>query len=196
LNVQRNMMQLMSTGGAGGGAVTGGSKADPQMQALLNQMANKYKLDAKLFTAQMQLESAGFDPRVISGARRGGSGEVGIGQFMESNITARLKSQGMTLDQYLGDANVQVEQAAKYMAELVQTFGDYDKALQAYNGGAGGIGSSATQKYTALVHEIATTLQAQNTGGAATLMSAGGTGRMSLNVDQITAGRQAGLEHG
>jgi tape measure domain-containing protein len=193
LNVQRNMMQLMSTGGGAGGAVTGGSKADPQMQALLNQMANKYKLDAKLFTAQMQLESAGFDPRVTSGARRGGSGEVGIGQMMPATLTAALQKNGLTLDQYLGDAKVQVELAAQHMAELVAVFGDYDKALQAYNGGSGGVGSAATQKYASLVHEIATTLQSQNAGGAGTQLMSASAGRMNLNVDQITAGRQAGL---
>jgi hypothetical protein len=185
LNVQRSGMQMMSS-------VTGGSKASPQLQQILNEMAAKYKLDAKLFTAQMQHESAGFDPNVISGARKGGSGELGIGQFMPATLTAMLKKNGLTLDQYLGNAKVQVELAAQHMSELVQVFGDYDKALMAYNGGAGGAGSSATVKYKDIVHQVADTLQAQNTGGGTQLMSAV-AGRMNLNVDQITAGRQAGL---
>jgi len=179
-------------GGAGGmqtmsSKVTGGSKANPEIQAILNAVAEKYKLDAKLFTAQIQHESAGFDPNVISGVRKGSSGELGLGQFMPDTLKAMLQKNNLTMQQYLGDAQVQIELAGQHMAELVTTFGDYDKALQAYNGGAGGVGSAATTKYAQIVHEVASGLQSVNTSQNITAQ------KMSMNVDQITAGRQAGL---
>lgn len=189
--------QFAGSAGSGNGAqmlsyVTGGSKAGA-LQDTINRTAGKYGLPANLFTAQLQHESAGFDPRVISGARKGGAGELGLGQFMPGTLTTMLQRNGLTLEQYLNNAEVQIELAAQHMAELVKIFGDYDKALMAYNGGPGGVGSAATQRYANIVKEVAATLQTSNATGSGTqLMSAVGS-QMSLNVDQITAGTQAGL---
>lgn len=183
----------MSSGGAAGlmsfrGNASGG-KADPGMAALLNEMAAKYKLDARLFMAQMQHESAGFDPNVTSGKRKGVSGELGIGQFMPGTLTTMLQRNGLTLEQYLGNAKVQVELAAQHMSELVTTFGDYDKALQAYNGGSGGVGSAATQRYAAIVKDVAATLKTEGTGGT----EAASAIKMNMGISQIRAATEGGL---
>lgn len=181
-----NAMKMMSTTT---GAVTGGSKASPQLQAAINAAASKYGLPANLFTAQLQHESAGFDPRVLTGERKGGSGEIGIGQFMVPTLIPRLQAMGKSIDDYLKDVNLQIEVAAKYMSELVQTYGDYDKALQAYNGGPGGVGTSATVMYSNIVNQLASTLQTNKQN--MTMMSA--SAGMNLGISQITAGKNAGL---
>lgn len=193
-----NMFSSESGSGSGTGMtnmsyVTGGSKASPGLQGIINKMAEKYRLDAKLFTAQLQHESAGFDPNVISGARKGGSGELGLGQFMPGTLKAMLERNNLTLQQYLGNAEVQVELAAQHMEELLKTFGDYGKALQAYNGGPGGVGSAATQKYEQIVRSVADTLQAENRSGAGSGMQMLSTGRMTMGKNQIQAGMEAGL---
>lgn len=184
LNVQKSMMSLLSAGGA-----ATGSKASPELEGVINKMAQKYGLDPKLFLAQLQHESAGFDPNVLTGKRRGGAGEVGVGQFLPST----LKGLGVDLDTYLKDVNLQVETAAKYLSDLVKQYGDIDKALMAYNGGPGGVGSAATQRYVAIVKQLADTLRQQSSGGGGMQMLSASATRMNMNVDQITAGRQAGL---
>lgn len=186
LAVNRSTMALM-------GNVTGGSKASPELQGSINAAAGRHGLDPALFTAQLQHESAGFDPAVLTGARKGGAGELGIGQFLPST----LKGLGVDIDTYIKDVNLQIETSAKYLSDLVTQYGSIDKALQAYNGGPGGVGSPATQNYVNIIHGIAQQLTTQPN---MTMMSSGGGigsgfSPMNLGVSQITAGAAAGLSN-
>lgn len=180
---QTSSMGLMSN------VIGGGAPGD--LQNIINASASKHGLPANLFTAQLKNESANFDPNVISGARKGGSGELGIGQFMPATLNSMLQKNGVSLQQYLGDVKIQVEFAAQQMQDLVTQFGDYDKALEAYNGGPGGVGSAATQNYVSIVHSLASQLQMQTQQSPMQMMSAGGG--MQLNKSQITAGKESGL---
>ncbi len=190
-------LKSMSSASSGGmmmmSSVTGGSKASPELQSAINSAASRHGLDPALFTAQLQHESAGFDPNVLTGARRGGLGEVGIGQFLPST----LKSLGVDMDKYLSDVNLQIETSAKYLSDLVTQYGDIDKALQAYNGGAGGVGTAATQNYVNIIHSIAAQLTTSKNGNGTTMMNmaaGGGFASISgLKTTQMTAGAQAGL---
>lgn len=183
--MQSSVAKLMSTGagagGGGAGAVTGGPNAAPgNIQAIINQMAKQYGLSPALFTAQLKQES-NFNPNAV-----GGSGERGVGQIMPATLTSLLQKNGVSMQQYLTDIQTQIQVSASHMADLIAQFGDYDKALQAYNGGPGGVGTAATQHYSDIIHQIAQQITTTNTD------LRGGAG-MQLNVDQITAGKAAGL---
>ena len=84
--------------------------------------------DANMFVAQMQVESGDFNPDVVYGTKRGGSGEMGVAQYMPFNITAR----GVNPN----DPESMLRDAAKWMKEKVQYFGDWEAALVNYNSGA------------------------------------------------------------
>ena len=45
------------------------------------------------------------------------------------------------------DAQQSIEGAAKYLKEKFDKYGDWHTALEAYNGGDGNVGSSATKEY-------------------------------------------------
>jgi soluble lytic murein transglycosylase-like protein len=77
-----------------------------------------------VFIRQINQES-GFDPNVI-----GAEGEIGIAQFMP----ATARSLGINAH----DPVASLSKAAHLMASYLKTFnGDYEKALAAYNAGAG-----------------------------------------------------------
>lgn len=83
---------------------------------------------AEIFSRQMQLESAGFDPDVIAGRRVSSAGAEGIAQLMPSsypNVNRR-------------DPVASLHVGAQTMQANLQKFGgDVRKALAAYNAGAG-----------------------------------------------------------
>lgn len=89
---------------------------------LARQKAIKYGLDPDLFVRQIQAESA-FRPDAVSSA-----GAIGLGQLMPA--TARE----LGVDPRDPDQNL--EGAARYMKQQLDTFGDYSLALAAYNAGA------------------------------------------------------------
>jgi soluble lytic murein transglycosylase-like protein len=85
---------------------------------------------AAVFSRQMGLESAGFDPDVIYGRRVSSAGAEGIAQLMPSSYpnVNRL------------DPIASLNAAAQTMQANLQTFGgDLRKALAAYNAGGGTI---------------------------------------------------------
>lgn len=83
---------------------------------------------AEVFSRQMELESAGFDPDVIYGRRRSAAGAEGIAQLMPSSYP----------DVNRLDPVASLYAAAETMRGNLQTFGgDLRMALAAYNAGAG-----------------------------------------------------------
>lgn len=106
--------------------------ADPpeKIQEVVDDMACKYELPAKLITAMIKVES-GFNPRAVSP-----EGACGLMQLMPG--TARM----------MGVKNVfeirqNVEGGCRYMKQLMDQFdGDVELALAAYNAGP-----SSVEKY-------------------------------------------------
>jgi len=111
---------------------------------LARQKALKYGLDPDLFVRQIQAESS-FNPNAVSPA-----GAIGLGQLMPA--TARE----LGVDPNNPDQNL--EGAARYMRQQLDSFGDYGLALAAYNAGpsrvqkAGGIPNiTETQNYVSKI---------------------------------------------
>lgn len=92
---------------------------------LARQKALKYGLDPNLFVRQIQAESS-FNPNAVSSA-----GAIGLGQIMP----ATAKELGINPE----DPDQNLEGAARYMRQQLDTFGDYPLALAAYNAGAGNV---------------------------------------------------------
>jgi DNA-directed RNA polymerase specialized sigma24 family protein len=80
-------------------------------------------IDPDCFQRQINQES-GFNP-----AARGSSGEIGIAQFMPSTAA------GLGINPY--DPEQSLKGAAQLMGRFAVKYGDYRKALAAYNGGSG-----------------------------------------------------------
>jgi hypothetical protein len=104
---------------------------------LISAAAAKYGVPPSLAVSVAQRES-GFNQ-----AARGTSGEVGVFQLMPG--TARdLGVDPASLDQ-------NIDGGVRYLAQMYAQFGDWHKALEAYNGGPGnvqrGTVSSAAQSY-------------------------------------------------
>lgn len=93
---------------------------------LIQAKAKKYGLDPNLLASLVRQES-NFNPYAVSYC-----GAMGLGQLMPE--TAR----------YLGvkdpfNASQNLDAAAKYLKEQLDTFGNVDKALAAYNAGPGAV---------------------------------------------------------
>lgn len=111
---------------------------------LARQKALQYGLDPDLFVRQIQAESA-FRPDAVSSA-----GAIGLGQLMPA--TARE----LGVDPNNPAQNL--DGAARYMKQQLDTFGNYPMALAAYNAGpsrvqkAGGIPNiTETQNYVSKI---------------------------------------------
>jgi hypothetical protein len=92
---------------------------------LARQKALKYGIDPDLFVRQIQAESS-FNPKAVSSA-----GAIGLGQIMP----ATAKELGINPE----DPDQNLEGAARYMRQQLDTFGEYPLALAAYNAGAGNV---------------------------------------------------------
>ena len=92
---------------------------------LARQKALKYGLNPDLFVRQIQAESS-FNPNAVSP-----KGAIGLGQIMP----ATAKELGINPE----DPDQNLDGAARYMRQHLDTFGDYSLALAAYNAGAGNV---------------------------------------------------------
>lgn len=92
---------------------------------IARQKAAKYGLDPNIFVRQIQQES-GFQPRISSPA-----GAQGIAQIMPGTA----KAWGVNPN----DPVAALDAAARNMASYVKQYGSYERALRAYNAGAGAI---------------------------------------------------------
>ncbi len=91
---------------------------------------------AEVFSRQMQLESAGFDPDVIAGRRVSSAGAEGIAQLMPSSYPHVNRR----------DPVASLHAAAATMRQNLQTYGgDLKKALAAYNAGAGTVNAAVSR---------------------------------------------------
>lgn len=129
-------------GGAGDDAIPTAAPAAAPKSALpkeyqqsIEAAAAKYGVPVSILAGVLHTESA-FDPEVISGRKRGGAGEIGIGQFMPG--TAKEFGIDPT------DAHASIAATAKYLSESKAKFGSWEGAMVAYNRGNGG--AAAYQK--------------------------------------------------
>lgn len=109
-----------------------------EINNLIYANATKYGLDPALLAAVAEQES-GFNQDAVSEA-----GARGVMQLMPST------AEGLGVDP--DDVAGNIEGGAKYLRQLLDQFdGDVSTALEAYNGGANGIGQEATRKYASEV---------------------------------------------
>ena len=93
--------------------------------SLFEQAANKYKVPLNILLGVAQVES-GFNPEARSPA-----GAMGMMQFMPGTA----KQFGINP----WDVNQAIPAAAKYLADEYKHFGDWSKAVTAYNAGRGNV---------------------------------------------------------
>ena len=101
--------------------------------------ANGCGLDPFVALVQMDRESAHFAPSVVYGPSTGSSGEKGMAQFMP-DTWARFGS-GQHNNAY--NPVESMSAYCNYMTYLLGLLGDYESALQGYNGGEGHITNPA-----------------------------------------------------
>lgn len=120
-----------------GGAInvdTSGWSGNADIDSLIADTANRYGIDANLLAAIAEQES-GFNQGAKSEA-----GALGIMQLMPPT------AEGLGVD--ATDLAGNIEGGAKYIRQMLDQFGgDVHKALEAYNGGPGGVGTAQTVKY-------------------------------------------------
>lgn len=100
--------------------------APPKYMDLLQQVAKEYNLPPRLLDMQYNQESR-WNP-----AKRGSKGERGITQLMPDTA----KDMGVT---NRVDPEQSLRGGAKYLAHLINQFGDPIEALKAYNVGPGNV---------------------------------------------------------
>ncbi|MBP2629403.1 MAG: Lytic transglycosylase catalytic [Firmicutes bacterium] len=99
------------------------TNAPADINALINQSAQKYGIDPKLVSAVAKAES-NYTPNAVSDA-----GAVGVMQLMPDTAS----SLGVT---NIYDPRDNIEGGVKYIKQLLNTFdGDVSKAVAAYNAG-------------------------------------------------------------
>lgn len=181
-------------GGAPGGAPAGGqrgmdTKAGRAQYAA--EQARKRNLDPDLFVAQL-LNESNLDPGAV-GAEVPGQGRArGIGQFMPATAKNMAQRLGVTVEEFWGSVELQVQAAAMFMEDLTKQFGSQERALSGYFSGPGG---GVWPEYVAAVRkkeEEAKQLLAQQA-------PSGGQGGSlepltTLGVDQTVWGKQLGWE--
>jgi hypothetical protein len=120
--------------------------ADPvgSYQEMALAAANKYNLDPDIFLRMVNQES-GFNPKAASS-----KGAVGLGQLMPDTAAE------LGVDP--SDPAQNLEGSARYLRQQLDRFGDYPKALAAYNAGPGAVSKYGgippfpeTQKYVAAI---------------------------------------------
>jgi len=103
-----------------------------RLRRVAAQMAERYGVDPELYVRLIEKES-GFDP-----SARGAAGEIGLSQIMAE--TAVNPGFGVTPIQDRTDPVDNLRFGAEYLGALIRKYdGDVNKALMAYNGGAGNV---------------------------------------------------------
>jgi len=130
------------------------------LEGMARQIAVEYGLDPEIFVRQIRQES-GFNPDAVS--KRGA---VGLAQIMPK--TAADPGYGVTpiSEDLLFDEDANLRFAAEYMRAMLDKFGDYPRALAAYNAGPGAVEEhqgippfEETQKYVNSILQLPTPQQ-------------------------------------
>lgn len=119
-----------------------------QLIALVQGYAQNYGVNPAIAVEQIRRESANFRSDVVYGPFVGGAGERGMSQFTPG--TWQRFGSGPHTNAY--DPDQAMTAWGKYMSSLLRMFGgNYEKALQGYNGGEGNVQrntvSSAAKRY-------------------------------------------------
>ena len=114
----------------------------------LESAEGQYGLPAGLLSAVAYQES-GFNPSVIDGTQASSAGALGIMQLEPAYFT----SVQVPVPFSAADTAAQIDQAAGYLAQLYQQFGDWPDALAAYNAGPGTVQNVQTGAASALPAE-------------------------------------------
>jgi Transglycosylase SLT domain len=119
--------------------------ASPTVSGLIASAASQYGVPVSLATAVAQKES-GFNQAAV-----GSSGEIGVFQLMPGTA-AQLGVNPSDLSQ-------NVQGGVRYLSQLYAQYGDWNTALEAYNGGPGNVAkgtvSPAAQSYASSVLSMA-----------------------------------------
>lgn len=109
-----------------------GAKVPANIRQYAERTAKEYGLDPDIIMAQIIQESGG------NWKARGAAGELGVGQVLQYNIKPEYKR----------NYRLQIETQCSIMARNKRAFGSMDKALAAYNAGAGAVRSGRIPKST------------------------------------------------
>ncbi|GBF51886.1 transglycosylase SLT domain protein [Leptospira ryugenii] len=101
-------------------------KSETNLSSIIHEKAEEKGLDPNLVKAIIQTES-GFQPKAVSP-----KGALGLMQLMPK--TAEM----LGVDDPL-DPSANIEGGTTYFRDMLQKFGDIDKALAAYNAGPGAV---------------------------------------------------------
>ncbi len=130
--------KIIKTGGTAdasdshGGSLTK-SSGNEQFDAWIESAAAEHGVPANLLSSLLDVES-GYNPGAKSDA-----GAVGIAQFMPST------AEEIGIDPM--NPQQAIEGAAIYLRQKYDKYGDWHKALEAYNGGDGNVGKGETMAY-------------------------------------------------
>jgi hypothetical protein len=100
----------------------GGERRPPKFNSLINSAARKYRLNPELIRAVIKAES-NFDPDAVSHA-----GAKGLMQLIDSTA----EEMGVA---NVFDPRMNIEGGSRYLRQMIDRFGDIEKALAAYNAG-------------------------------------------------------------
>lgn len=109
------------------------SSGNEQYDQWISEASSKYGVPANLLSSLLNVES-GYNPNAHND-----SGATGIAQFMSST------AQDLGIDP--SDPRQSIDGAARYLKQNYDQFGNWEQALEAYNGGPGNVGSGDTKEY-------------------------------------------------
>lgn len=102
--------------------------------------ANRFNLDPRILAAIITVETE-WNPMAV-----GLHGEKGLMQILPSTGAFLAREAGMT-EYDLADSATNLALGARYIASLLNDYGDLQTALAVYNGGPGAADSAATNLY-------------------------------------------------
>jgi hypothetical protein len=112
-----------------------------EVEQMIVAAARKYGVPPHIALAVASHESGGFAPDVISGTRRGTSGEIGVMQLMP----ATAKGLGIA-DPF--DVTQNIDGGVRNLASNFRTFHSWPQAIMAYNAGEGAVKSGRVPQST------------------------------------------------
>lgn len=159
-----------------------------ELKQLVMDAASACGLDPAIALVQIDRESVHFAPSVVYGPRTGADGEKGMAQFMK----ATWDRFGSGPHDNAFDPIASMNAYCGYMTYLLGLFGNYEKALQGYNGGEGnvqrGTVSARARLYASDVIAQAQTLAPSAGSGSPVAVSPGSGQGSEVPTGLIIAG--------